>query len=307
MKMKRRRRKPSKTMRPGEDLQRLVHAIESATADMENVEVTSPMRLRDKDSGRLREHDVVITFSQGHHKVLIALECRDRSRKVGVGEIEAFRTKCEATSVPMGMIVSSKGFAATAVTKAKRYNIGCLSLDKVEQFNWCLTPGVALHHPEPVAIKLNVDLEGTPLTDYVCYQLDGSPLTKEAVVKWANDFYNNSAAKDQPFENERTFTFNVIPPLVYAESKHGERRAAKQMLLCVTYQKKEDFFPFDFHRYFDVAEGKHITDAAVAEIKIGIIDAHVVLATDADGIIAVSFVPDSRAKRSPTRHRRAKS
>jgi len=292
--MKRTRRKASKTMRPGEDLQRLVHVIESATAGMKNVKVTSPMRLRDKDSGRLREHDVVIRFSQGHHEVVIALECRDRSRKVGVEEVEAFRTKCEATSVPIGIIVSSKGFAATAVTKAKRHNIGCLSLDEVEQFNWCLTPGVTLRHPEPVAIKLDVDLEGAPLSECTLRQLDGSQVTKEAVVKWANDFYNNSAAKDQPYESEHTFTFNVDPPLVYGVSKHGERRDAKQMVLRVTYQKKEVFFPFEFHRYFDVAKGKHIADAAVAEINVGPIDARVVLATNEDGTITVSIVPDSR-------------
>jgi hypothetical protein len=44
-----------------------------------NVLVESPKRLRDKDTGRLREHDVVLIFTQRHHEILMALECRDRS------------------------------------------------------------------------------------------------------------------------------------------------------------------------------------------------------------------------------------
>jgi hypothetical protein len=287
-------RKRRGAVRAGEALQRLVHAIESVTAGTENVKVVSPMRLRDKDSGRLREHDVVIVFKQGHHEGLIALECRDRSRKVGVTEVEAFRTKCEATGVPMGIIVSSKGFASTAVTKAMRYNIGCLSLGEVEQFNWCLAPGVTLRHLECISIKIDVDLQGSPMSDCMVCQLDGALLTNEVATQWANQFYNQTVHGHQPSEIAQTFAFNVIPPPVCGVSRSGERRVAKSMVLRATFQKKEVIVPFEFRRYFDVAKGKQITDAAIAEIKVGALEGRVVVATEADGAITVSFVPASK-------------
>jgi hypothetical protein len=274
-------------------LQRLVHAIESATAGTDNVKVTSPMRLRDKDSGRLREHDVVIAFAQGHHEILIALECRDRSRKVGVAEVEAFCTKCEATSVPMGIIVSSKGFATTAVTKAKRHNIGCLTLDEVEQFDWCFAPGMMFNYTELIASNVEFDVEGGLQPGvWAFYLLDGSPLTNEVMSQLVNGCISNSAAKNEPYESEHTYTFTLDPPLpVYGVDPDGERRAATRMVLRVTYRMTEVFCPFEFLQYIDVAKSKHIADAAVAKINAGGIDARVVFTPQADGAIRVTFVP----------------
>jgi hypothetical protein len=56
-------------MKPGENLQRLVRVLEQAITDAPNVIVESPKRLPDKDTGKLREHDVVITFSFTHHNL----------------------------------------------------------------------------------------------------------------------------------------------------------------------------------------------------------------------------------------------
>jgi len=77
-------------MRAGRRLEKVVHYIESVVAGSENVTVESPKRLRDKTTGRLREHDVVVTVRQEHHTLIIALECRERSRPVGVPQVEAF-------------------------------------------------------------------------------------------------------------------------------------------------------------------------------------------------------------------------
>lgn len=43
---------------------------------------------------QLREHDVVIRLPAGHPPLTLALECRDRSRPVGVEQVEAFNQKC---------------------------------------------------------------------------------------------------------------------------------------------------------------------------------------------------------------------
>jgi hypothetical protein len=99
--------------------------------DGAKVKVESPKRLIDKDTGRLREHDMVLTFLEGPHELCVALECRDRSRPVGVPEVEAFWAKCQRTGISHGIIVSSKGFTKSAISKANTQNIGCLLLDEV--------------------------------------------------------------------------------------------------------------------------------------------------------------------------------
>lgn len=71
-------------MKPGRSLEKLVAYLERHLADSGAVFVESPKRLPDKTTGKLREHDVVLTVNSGHHKILVAVECRDRSRPVGV-------------------------------------------------------------------------------------------------------------------------------------------------------------------------------------------------------------------------------
>jgi hypothetical protein len=124
-------------MRPGENLQRLVRAIEHAINNDANVLVESPKWLLDKDTGRPREHDVVVTIQQHHHSILLAIECRDRSRKVGVPQVEQFSKKCERTGVHHALMVSAIGFAKTALRKAAQLSIRCLSLEEVDRFDWC--------------------------------------------------------------------------------------------------------------------------------------------------------------------------
>lgn len=129
-------------MRPGENLQRLVRALEQATNNAPHILVELPKKLPDKDTGRLREHDVVLTFSFNHHSMVMALECRDRSRPIGVPAIEAFRKKCDRTGVHRAIMVSATGFTNTALKKAAAEEIGCLGLEEADRFNWCQAPGV---------------------------------------------------------------------------------------------------------------------------------------------------------------------
>ena len=75
----------------GKALERLVAQIEK-TLVSNDVLVDSPKRLPDRVTGKLREHDVVLTFKQGNHTAMDAIECRDRSRPIGVPEVEAFHT-----------------------------------------------------------------------------------------------------------------------------------------------------------------------------------------------------------------------
>ena len=111
-------------------------AFESDVAKMERslagdpnvTDIQAPGRLRDRVTRQLREHDVLVTHKVGHDLVLTAIECRDRSRPVGVPEIEAFSTKCRHTGIDRAVIVSRAGFTTTALTKAAHENIRCYTL-----------------------------------------------------------------------------------------------------------------------------------------------------------------------------------
>jgi hypothetical protein len=121
----------------GKSLEDLVAKLERVLAG-QGVLIEAPKKLRDKVTKKLREHDVVLTFNQGHHRMITALECRDRSRHVGVEQVEAFHTKCQHTGIDKGVIVSPTGFTKTARAKAEHCGIRCLDLKFVERFDWLL-------------------------------------------------------------------------------------------------------------------------------------------------------------------------
>lgn len=125
-----------KALRPGIALQELVAALERTLAQSEGVTIESPKFLPDKDTGRRREHDVVITRRDAHHTILTAIEVKDTGRKVGVPQIEAFSKKCEKTGVHHRVIVSGSGFTKSASAKADALDIACIHLSEAEAFDW---------------------------------------------------------------------------------------------------------------------------------------------------------------------------
>lgn len=122
--------------RSGKQLERLVTMLEKMLAGSTATIEARSRRLRDRDTGRLREHDVLITWDHGHHQITTAIECRDRKRPVGVPDVEAFADKCASTGVHNGVIVSATGFSQSARNKAEVRAIGCMKLEEVERFDW---------------------------------------------------------------------------------------------------------------------------------------------------------------------------
>jgi hypothetical protein len=264
-------------MRPGENLQRLVRALEQATNNAPDIQVESPKRLPDKDTGQLREHDVVLTFSLSHHSMVMALECRDRSRKVGVPDVEAFRKKCDRTGVHRAIMVSSKGFTKTALTKAEAMEIGCLGLEEVDRFNWCEAPGVELRQRDL--------LEGPPweiATAEPCdgelqiYDNEGRALDAAAFSSMAQAALNlrppdvierqDFEARTNPvmcsFRNHGAASFYLI-------DRNGRHVPLTRMVFHVIYKMRYSLIPFSFRQYIDHAKGTQLYTAAFASIDQG--------------------------------------
>jgi hypothetical protein len=284
-------------VKKGESLQRLVHAIETATSNSTNVKVESPKFMPDKDTGRSREHDVVLTFTDGHHELLVALECRDRSRAVGVPDVEQFHTKCLRTGIDHGIIVSGKGFTKTAVTKAESFNIGCLTVDQVAQFNWCQTPGVTVLNHDLRGAHLHAETDQPLPEGSTVVYTDGRPFLKEAIGQMALNCFNNYVDKSIP-DGEHEFSFvQANPPLLFTYA-NGIQLPVKMAKLTAKYAIERVFVPFEIRRYFDMAKNKGITEAAIASIQLGNQPTSVVMATQADGSSKVSLVPTPPAKTS---------
>lgn len=285
-------------MKPGENLQRFVRALEKVTNNAPNIKVESPKRMRDKDTGRLREHDVVLTFSLSHHNLVMALECRDRSRKIGAPDVEAFKKKCDRTGVHRAMMVSASGFTSTALKKAEAMDIGCLALEEVDRFDWCLAPGV-LHQIRhlvagpPWHIETAEPFEG----DVQLYDSNGVALDAPKLSRLAANALNLRPREIADVQDQQAFTQpvtcsfrNEAANMFHLIDQNGVHVALTLMIMNVTYTMSETLVPFDFRQYIDMAKGRQLYSVALSRMDRGDWKGDVVIHHDGTSL-QVNVVP----------------
>ena len=257
--------------RKGRNLERLVSAIERATNLEGNVRFASPKRLRDKDTGKPREHDVVLTFKQAHHDITLAIECRDRTRKIGTPEVEAFSSKCGRTGVDRGVLVSSVGFTKPALMKAQSFNIGCLSLEQASGFDWCLSRGLDVRRRKLLHVDIQAMTDGSPGPGATLYE-DGVGVFGELQLrKLAKICMDALPMDDHAPAGERLKQRFVSPPpetFVGIRADGSRVNVAKLIVEC-TYEYEVSFTPFDFHQYWDAGAGKNLYSLASAPVDFG--------------------------------------
>jgi hypothetical protein len=281
----------------GKDLQRLIRIIESARAAGKEIAIESPKFFPDRITGRQREHDVVLTIKHAHHEIVVALECRDRSRKVGVSEVEAFQAKCRDTGIHSGIIVSSKGFHSTAKIKAQAYGIRCLTLDQVKGFDWFLPDNMQIisKHITNVHIQIDFERQYTLKLEDI-FDREGHPMTTAAINQLAQNAltqHHNLLPKDI---GAHTVLFNVQPDL-YA-IVDGEKNTTVKIVLTVTFENRRTFAPFQFRTYLDQDTGRPIMQAAVASMQIEGRTMDFIASTEEDGTISFAFVPAEKAAKN---------
>jgi hypothetical protein len=118
------------------DFQALVTLIERQLHDATTVTLTESKQLRDGETGRLRELDVVIEARVGTRTVVIAVECRDRSRPASVQWIDELLGKYDRLPVDRVVAVSRSGFTKGALAKAALVGIETLSLEAAATVSW---------------------------------------------------------------------------------------------------------------------------------------------------------------------------
>jgi hypothetical protein len=290
----------AKARRPGEAFQRLVHAIESAIAvGNANARIEMSKRIPDKVTGKPREHDVVLTIAQQHHELVIALECRDLSRPVGVNAVEAFRSKCEHTGINAGIIVAARGFCNTAIQKASHYNIRCLTLDEAENFDWCPALGVDTFRREIRGTHLNVLFAVDGIKQETLQLGDGTPVTEDILRSWALNLLNHHyrpPADEAPGDYHPVF--KELNPNLYG-IVDGKRVQAVEAQFIVHFTLLVGFAPFSFRTYMDMGQSKQLRQVATCAVQVGDAEADLVL-SHKDGLTTVALVSSPPALPGPS-------
>lgn len=249
----------------------MIASIERVLGHNKNVSVLAPAHVPDRITGESREHDVLITISGSHHKSTIAIECRDRSRKITVNEIEGFWSKCQDTGIDQGIVVSPKGFTKSAITKATHRSIRCLTLSEATSFNWLLASGITIQTRRVKhtnwAFFPEVDLVPPPAAFTIITE-DGNPIDSSNLVGAAfNEFQKIPRDDNDEQSGEKRIVFNS-PGLLMRDDTTGATYKVIKALATVQYELIEEFIPFRLVSYSNSPSGELITDAAIADLNI---------------------------------------
>lgn len=296
-------------MKPGRSLEKLVAYLERHFASSDTVTVESPKRLSDKTTGKKREHDVVLNVKSGHHRMIVAIECRDRSRPVGVPHVEAFAKKCSETLVDKGVIVSQRGFTSTALSKSKALGIRCFSLDQVETLPWAI-PNLEMNQIH--SLYKHFDLKIIPEEDFKSKPrafeiLDehGNPVTIENLK---NCIFN--AIKDQgpTLENqkagERTQRFKIIiSNLTIVDKDTGVSKNVKYIDTVVKIETAITKTPFVLQEYKDTAGKEAIAELAIANLDFGPVKGRMVINHKLEKCGEIAFIPETDKSKSSNRNK----
>lgn len=284
-------------MKKGRALEKLVAALERVLSSREGVTIASPGYLPDKCTGQSREHDVVVTFSSAYHKLTLAIECRDRSKKVGVPDVEAFHTKCFDTGINKGIIVSSTGFTPTALKKAQDKGITCLELRKVDSFNWLLAQGVRVRDWR----LLNTNWTFIPEKNIDPKPAAFEVLDKSGAVVPMEVLLGAVRAEFSKIPDDRltvgTGSVRIRfpePGVSIRDTTTGTTHRVAQAIVGIDYEITETLVPFNLVKYADKDSGGLITDAAVAQMEFGAYSGKMMIVYKEDEGGHVVWVPDKK-------------
>jgi Restriction endonuclease len=122
-----------------------------------------------RKSQRMRQIDVSIKYTLGPNNILIVVECKRHSRKLGPDEIGAFISKIDDVGAQLGIIVAEKGFTKGARNLAQERGVKTYTLRDTRRESW----------PDKVTIKMFVESCFIRVRGWDVRHNDGS------VVEWS--------------------------------------------------------------------------------------------------------------------------
>lgn len=278
-----------KKMRKGRSLELLVEKLERLLANDARVNIESPKRIHDTQTQKLREHDVVLTFDHGHHELIVAIECKDRSRPVGVPDIEEFDAKCRHTGVNQGVIVSSSGFTNTALEKASFAGIKCLDLKEIEIASFLHPEAVVVVHSiRFVEVKCTLVVnENSALSvadGYDIFDPDGLLVTDEIILNNIRKIENHLPLGNIGEERTESIFFEAENYRIKTHGKHLEHDISG-ILIDIKYVCEVSETPFTSRAYSSPGQGVAMAEIATAKMKIGGAEKEYTLISKSDGAI----------------------
>lgn len=258
-------------MKQGRSLELLVEKLERILANDTRVHIESPKKIRDTQTHKLREHDVVLTYNQSHHELIVAIECKDRSRPVGVPDIETFDTKCRHTNINQGIIVSSSGFTHTAIQKASVMGIKCLELKEIETASFLIPEAVAVvHYKRFITAKYTPMVDNFVLRvadDYDILDPEGVLITDEIIKNNIRSIEDKLPLGKPGEEHTESVYFNADNYRVITHKKQLEHNITG-ILLDIKYVYEVSESPFTSSAYSVPNQDTPIAEIATAPMRL---------------------------------------
>lgn len=293
--------------KPGDTLHRVTEVLERVLNAERKIRIKAPGKLRDERTGQVREHDVLVEYELGHHSMVMSIECRDRSRPVGVPQLEAFYQKCRDTGIDRPVFVSSSGFAKTAIVKARSLRVECLSIELVEQFAWVLAKGMHLFLRKPIQTDLTVfpatdempDLEGA-----IIVNVDDVEITTEILNANIHKIMQKKETKIRPEDHEKIaelweqerFTVKFPGRNLFLKEKSGRKLPLKELVASTQFSVERKLVPFTFQQYSNAESGAKIADAVIAEVEEDRLSGEFVIVHDEQNGSTIHWVPRATTK-----------
>jgi hypothetical protein len=119
------------TGKPWHEFEKMVAGLESFLSP-QGALVKINDKIRDVQTGRLREVDCSIRYKVGSSLILVVIECRDRSGKQDVTWIEQLSTKKRRIGADVMIGVSASAFSVEARDVARTEGIRLRKIDKIK-------------------------------------------------------------------------------------------------------------------------------------------------------------------------------
>jgi len=285
--------------RAGRAFENIVCTLEQILSDS-RASIESPGFLVDRVTNQKREIDVLIRFSQSHHKQLIAIECKDKSIPVGVPDVEGFNTKIRDLKITKAVLVSSSGFRKTAIEKARFYNISCLNVEDLDRVDWLGEKNISLIEIKILNLYFKIIPEARETYDVsklLVRDTSGSILTNQVLSSNVSKFIDLQDFTELEFDRPYRLEIPVEASNIYIEDTQTGKvlKPNEDAKFIVTIIKTIKQVPFSLVSYNDIIEVSNLTKAAIAPVTIGEKTAHVVIEENNDGTKRFFISPIKKA------------
>lgn len=116
----------------GKPLEKIVRIIQEGLKDHPNIEIFSNYRIRNS-AGKLREFDIFIKTYINGILIQIVIECKSHNRPISVGNIEAFKGKCDRIpDIHRKIFVSENDYTKDAKDAAHEFGIDLFHLKDIK-------------------------------------------------------------------------------------------------------------------------------------------------------------------------------